>query len=81
MMAFVEEGLLRPEFQLSDHIPRLKELALRYADQLPDLAGLCLIRLSEMHPKLPVITTDVTDFHIYRRGRREIIPLIHPPTL
>jgi hypothetical protein len=49
-----------------------------YADPAPDLAGLCLIWLSELHPKLPVITTDVNDFRIYR-GRREAIPLIYPP--
>ena len=44
------------------------------------LADLCLIRMSELHPKHPVITTDVSDFKVYRRGRREMIPLIHPPT-
>ena len=53
-------------------------LAKRYADRKPDLADLCLIRLSETNPSLPVITTDVRDFRIYRRGRREMIPLIHP---
>jgi hypothetical protein len=26
-----------------------------------------------------VITTDLGDFRVYRRGRREAIPLIHPP--
>jgi predicted nucleic acid-binding protein len=79
VLAFVQEGLVRPDFRLNDHLPRLEELAARYADRVPDLADLCLIRLSELHPKWPVITTDVADFRIYRRGRREIIPLIHPP--
>ena len=54
------------------------ELALRYVDRRPDLADLCLIRLSELHPKHSVITTDLMDFRVYRRGRRETIPLIHP---
>ena len=63
---------------MSDHIPRLKELATRYADRSPDLADLCLIRMSELYPKYPVITTDVGDFRVYRRGRRDVIPLIHP---
>jgi hypothetical protein len=57
----------------------LAELAARYADPKPDLADLCLIRLSELHPRYPVITTDLADFRVYRRGRRENIPLIHPP--
>ena len=81
VMAFIEEGLVRPDFQLYQRLERLKELAVRYADRAPDLADLCLICLSELHPKLPVISTDVADFRVYRRGRREIIPLIHPPDL
>jgi predicted nucleic acid-binding protein len=81
VLDFVQNGLVRPAFLVADHIPRLAELAARYADRAPDLADLCLIRLSELHPKYPVITTDLGDFRIYRRGRREAIPLIHPPNL
>ena len=77
----IEEGLVRPAFLLGDHLNQLIELAERYADRKPDLADLCLIRLSELYPHHPVITTDVADFRVYRRGRREVIPLIHPPSL
>jgi predicted nucleic acid-binding protein len=80
VLEFVREGLVRPAFVVGEHLSRLAELASRYADRRPDLADLCLIRLSEMHPKYPVITTDLNDFRVYRRGRREVIPLIHPPT-
>jgi predicted nucleic acid-binding protein len=79
-LAFVREGLVRPAFAVGEHLPRLAELAARYADRKPDLADLCLIRLSELHPKYLVITTDVADFSVYRRGRREAIPLIIPPS-
>jgi predicted nucleic acid-binding protein len=75
---FLEEGMVRLAFQMTEHVPRLKELASRYADRSPDMADLCLIRMSELYPKHPVITTDVTDFRIYRRGQRDRIPLIHP---
>lgn len=78
-LAFVTEGLVRPALVLGEHLIRLTELTLRYADREPDLADLCLIRLSELNPRHPVITTDLNDFRIYRRGRRETIPLIHPP--
>lgn len=78
VIAMVQDGLVEPRFALRDHLARLAELAKRYADRKPDLADLCLIRLSETNPSLPVITTDVRDFRIYRRGRREMIPLIHP---
>lgn len=79
VLAMVRDGLVEARFLVSDHVPRLAELAHRYADRKPDLADLCLIRLSELHPRLPVITTDVRDFRVYRRGRREVIPLLHPP--
>ena len=36
-------------------------------------------RLSELHSKLPIITVDREDFRVYRRNKREIIPLICPP--
>ncbi|MGB6942437.1 MAG: PIN domain-containing protein [Bryobacteraceae bacterium] len=78
-LAFVTQGLVRPALVLADHLARLTELALRYADREPDLADLCLIRLSELNPRHPVITTDWNDFRVYRRGRREAIPLLHPP--
>jgi len=75
----LRDGLVRSAFVLSEHISRLAELAARYADRTPDLADLCLIRLSELHPRYPVITAHLAAFGVYRRGRREIIPLIHPP--
>jgi predicted nucleic acid-binding protein len=79
VLALLRDGLVRCTFVLSEHVSRLAELAARYADRKPDLADLCLIRLSELHPRYPVITTDVAGFRVYRRGRREAIPLIHPP--
>jgi predicted nucleic acid-binding protein len=79
VLAFLRDGLIKPALNLEAHLARLSELAARYADRQPDLADLCLIRLSELHPKHSVITTDISDFRVYRRGRREAIPLIHPP--
>jgi hypothetical protein len=52
-------------------------LAKRYADRKPDLADLCLIRLSELHLKHSVVTID-GDFRNYRRNKRDAIPLICP---
>jgi len=47
----------------------------RDADRKPEPADLCLTRMSELHPKLPVITVDREDFRVYRRNKREVIPL------
>ena len=80
-MEFVKQGFVSPVLDVSDHLPRLLQIARRYADRKPDLADICLIRLSELHPQHSVITVDVEDFRIYRRNRREIIPLLVPPSL
>jgi uncharacterized protein len=79
VLGLVREGLLALAFDCKEHLPQLEHLALRYADRHPDLADLCLIRLSELFPKHSVITVDREDFRVYRRNKRETIPLICPP--
>jgi predicted nucleic acid-binding protein len=78
VLQFLETGLVQVAFALSEHLPRISELAIKYQSRQPDLADLCLIRMSELYPKHAVITTDIKDFRVYRRNRREAIPLILP---
>lgn len=79
VLELVREGLTTVAFDCREHLPQLEELADRYADREPDLADLCLVRMSELYPRHPVITVDREDFRIYRRNKREMIPLICPP--
>lgn len=81
VVSLIKDQLLRVEFDLPSHLQAIQELAHRYVDRHPDLADLCLIRMSEMYPKYPVITVDEKDFRVYRRNRREIIPLVCPGAL
>ncbi len=77
-LALVEEGMCKLSFKVEAHQSELQQLAKKYRDRNPDLADLCLIRMSELYKKLPVITTDKNDFSIYRKNGREQIPLILP---
>ncbi len=79
VLAMIREGLVMLAFDCSDHLDQLIELANRYADRHPDFADLCLIRMSELYPRYSVITVDREDFRVYRRNKREAIPLICPP--
>ena len=79
VLAMVREGLVELALELSRELPHLAALAKRYADREPDLADLCVIRLSELHPSRSVITVDEADFRVYRRNKREAIPLVTPP--
>jgi hypothetical protein len=44
------------------------------------LADACLVRMSELVGDCLVLTLD-SDFHIYRRHTRRLIPAIMPPSL
>jgi len=78
-LQLIEERLITLQFNCSEHLAQLESLAKRYADRKPDLADLCLIRMSELHPRHSVVTVDREDFSIYRRNKREAIPLVCPP--
>lgn len=79
VLAMMREGLMTLAFDCRDHLPQLATLAERYADRHPDLADLCLVRMSELYPRHSVITIDRQDFRVYRRNKREMIPLVCPP--
>jgi uncharacterized protein len=78
-LALVAVGLLTISFDCGRNIDKLRELAVRYANRSPDLADLCLVRMSELFPKHTVVTVDEDDFRVYRRNKREAIPLLCPP--
>lgn len=77
-LAMLQNGMLRLAFDFTGHLEHLRALATRYADRKPDLADLCLIRMSELYPRHTLITVD-HDFRVYRRNKREAIPLLSPP--
>ncbi len=79
VLELIRNGLIKLSFDCFDNLTQLEELAQRYADRRPDLADLCVIRMSELYPRHSVITVDRQDFRVYRRNKREAIPLICPP--
>jgi len=79
VLALLRRGGIRVAFDCASNLEHLQDLATRFADRKPDLADLCLIRMSELHPRHAVITVDEDDFRVYRRNKREVIPLICPP--
>ena len=79
VLSLLDEELLRISFNCSANVRQLNDLAIRYKEREPDLADLCLIRMSELYPRHLVITIDEKDFRVYRRNRREAIPLLCPP--
>ena len=78
VLEMISLGMLQLAFDCSSHLVSLSALAIRYSDRKPDLADLCLIRMSELYPKHIVLTIDERDFRVYRRNKRETIPILCP---
>lgn len=72
----VTEMVVLP-FNLSDHGAPVFDLMLKYRDRPMSLADACLVRMSEIVANPIVLTTD-TDFRIYRRHSRQVIPCRMP---
>lgn len=79
VVAMLQRRAVRVAFDCASHQEQLHELAIRYSDRHPDLADLCIIRMSELYPRHIVLTVDESDFRVYRRNKREAIPLLCPP--
>ncbi len=76
-LALIERGVVNIAMSLAEQISAVRSLFERY-DNLPaSLADACLIRLSELHEPCRILTLD-SDFHIYRRHGRKVIPVLMP---
>ena len=76
VLQLVEDNDLRL-ISLAGEISRIRDLRTRYTDVPMDFADACVVRLAEIHPTARVCTTD-GDLRVFRRLRREPIPLIAP---
>jgi len=61
----------------SARITAVRKLMNRYRDVPISLSDACLIRMAEQYGKSKVLTLD-SDFRIYRKHERQIIPTIMP---
>lgn len=73
-------GAWRLDFDLQQEHARVFALMETYADQPMALADACLVRMAELQTGAEVWTLD-SHFRVYRKNRRQMIPLIIPPDL
>jgi predicted nucleic acid-binding protein len=76
-LRFIERGVVQLPFVLQEQICSVSSLFKRYENVPASLADAALIRLAEINDSPLLLTTD-SDFHIYRRHGRQIIPLVTP---
>jgi hypothetical protein len=75
--SWLADGRLDLPFTVRDHHSFVHELNVRYASVPMSFADACLVRMSELWPDAPVFTLD-SDFRVYRRNKRQSLPLICP---
>jgi len=77
-LEMISRGALKIGLHLEDEVGPVSALMARYASVPMSLADACLVRMSELHANSEVFTVD-SDFHIYRRHGRQMIPVRIPP--
>jgi predicted nucleic acid-binding protein len=77
VLQLLERNIISISFCLSDNLQPVKKLLAKYRSVPMSLADACLVRMSELNPKIQVFTLD-SDFNLYRKNVRRVIPLIMP---
>jgi predicted nucleic acid-binding protein len=77
LAALLQRRALVPRFDLGDELEPVLKLLQKYGDVPMSLADACLVRMTETLSDPVLLTTD-TDFRIYRRHSRQIVPCVTP---
>lgn len=77
LLDLIRRGLLVPKFGLAQEIAAIQQLMKTYRNIPMSLADACLVRMAEGFPESKVMTLD-SDFMVYRKSRRKVIPLLRP---
>jgi predicted nucleic acid-binding protein len=77
LLEWLEQGLVAIRFRLDHEAVAVSRLIDRYANVPMSLADACLVRMTEQHGSARVLTLD-SDFRIYRKHGRQVVPTIMP---
>ena len=69
----LRRGALMNAFHLDNDTASVLKFLERHTDVPMSLADACLVRMTETLPDLAILTTD-SDFRIYRRHSRQVVP-------
>jgi predicted nucleic acid-binding protein len=77
LSALLRRRALIVAFDLDNDVEPVLNLLHKYADVPMGLADACLVRMTETLPDPVILTTD-SDFRIYRRHSRQMVPCMLP---
>lgn len=76
-LSMLKRNLLQIDFDVQAEIAAVQSLMKKYSDIPMSLADACLVRMSEQLSESIVVTLD-SDFKIYRKNKRNVIPIVIP---
>jgi predicted nucleic acid-binding protein len=77
LAGLLQRQALMVSFGLADHMVPVLALARKYANLPMSFADACLVRMTETLADPLLLTTD-TDFQVYRRHGRQVVPCVMP---
>ena len=77
VLELLEREIIAVRFDLESNLDRVLALMQKYADTPMDFVDACLVTMTEARRDCCLITLD-SDFRVYRRFERQVIPLIAP---
>lgn len=77
VLELLARDIVKVDFKLSEEVAAVGALMSRFQSVPMSLADACLVRMTELVPSSVVLTLD-SDFHVYRRNRRLVVPTIMP---
>jgi uncharacterized protein len=77
VLELVARGIVRTDFRVGSEVDAIRELMKKFESVPMSLADACLVRMTELDSRSIVLTLD-SDFRVYRRNRRQVVPTISP---
>ena len=77
VLDLVRRSVVDTTFQLAEEVGAVSRLLKKYRDVPMSLADGCLVRMAELDDEGVVLTLD-SDFRVYRKNGRQVIPTLSP---
>ena len=77
VLALLSSGIVKVDFRMLSEVDALRGLMRKFASVPMSVADACLVRMTELDAESVIVTLD-SDFRVYRRNRRQMIPTIMP---
>ena len=80
VLRLIERELIKLQFKLEAELSIILNLIYKYSNIPMSLADACLVRMCEQITDSVICTLD-SDFNIYRKDKRKVIPVLIPENL